>query len=67
MVVDTSAIIAILAGEPEAVPFAEAIDHAQTVSISAASYVECGIVVDRNGNALMSRRFEDLIRMDASR
>jgi ribonuclease VapC len=47
MVIDTSAIIAILAGEPEKDTFLEHIVSAPEALLSAASYVETGIVVER--------------------
>src|SRR4051812_46092078 len=62
MVVDTSALIAILAGEPQAESFARAIDQADIVRLSAASYVECAAVVDASRNALLSRRLDDLLK-----
>jgi len=47
MVIDTSALIALIAGEPEAETFLEAITEAPSASLSAASYVEAGIVLER--------------------
>jgi ribonuclease VapC len=46
MVIDTSAIIAILFGEPEAATFAEAIERDAVRLISAASVLEAAIVVE---------------------
>ena len=46
MVVDTSALIAILFGEPEAEIFAEAIERDAVRLISAASVLEAAIVVE---------------------
>ena len=46
MVIDTSAIIAILFGEPEAERFAEAIEQDPTRLMSAASVLETAIVVE---------------------
>jgi len=50
IVVDTSAVLAILLLEPEAARFAAAIEQAESVRISAASYLEAAIFVDRNGD-----------------
>lgn len=50
MIVDTSALLAVLLLEPEAERFAAAIEQAETVRISAASYLETAIYVDRNGD-----------------
>ena len=46
MVIDTSAIMAILKAEPEAQRLADAIDEADTRLMSAASLVEAGIVAE---------------------
>jgi len=46
MVIDTSAIVAILFGEPEAERFAEAIEQDPTRLMSAASVLETAIVVE---------------------
>ena len=46
MVIDTSAIIAILLAEPEAVRLANAIEHASPRSVSAASLLEASLVIE---------------------
>ena len=46
MVIDTSAVVAILFGEPEAESFAEAIAHDPVRLMSAASVLEAAIVVE---------------------
>jgi uncharacterized protein with PIN domain len=48
MIVDTSALLAVLLDEPEAQRFASAMESAPVLRISAASYVEAAIYVDRN-------------------
>jgi ribonuclease VapC len=50
MIVDTSALLAVLLLEPEAEQFAEAMEQSETLRISAASYLEAAIYVDRNGD-----------------
>ena len=45
MVIDTSAIVAILLGEPEDAAFAKAITTASTRVMSAVSWVECSMVM----------------------
>jgi ribonuclease VapC len=62
MILDASAIIAILCDEPEAVEFAEAIEEAAERRISAVNYVEAAVVVDGSRDPVASRRFDDLIR-----
>lgn len=52
MVIDTSALIAMLIGEPEAEPFAYAIAGDARRLLSAASALEAGLVIEgRNGPA----------------
>lgn len=62
MIIDTSAIIAILRDEPEAPSFANAIAGAATRRISAVNYVEAGAVIDASRDPVASRRFDDLFR-----
>jgi ribonuclease VapC len=61
MIVDSSALIAILRDEPEAAACAAAIDHAGVRRISAASYLEASIVIDGSRDPIASRRFDELI------
>ncbi len=62
MIIDTSALIAILRDEPEAPACAEAIENATTRRISAANFVEAAIVIDGSRDPIASRRFDDLVR-----
>ncbi len=62
MIVDTSALIAILRGEPDARSYAEAIAGAAIRRISAVNYVEAAAVIDANRDPIASRRFDDLLR-----
>ena len=61
MIIDTSAIIAILRSEPDAARFAKAIERAARRTISAATYVEVGAVIDRAGDPVASRRVDELL------
>ena len=63
MIVDTSAVIAILRGEPQAEQLAEAVLAAGGASMSAASYVEAAAVVDRVGDPVLSRRLDELLEV----
>lgn len=63
MIVDSSAVVAILRAESEAARFSEAIDSAQPCHISAVSYVEAAIIIDRAGDAIARRRFDDFFRV----
>ena len=62
MIIDTSALIAILRGEPEAIACARAIEVAASRRISAANFVETAIVIDGSRDPIASRRFDDLVR-----
>lgn len=63
MIIDASAIIAILRDEPEARSFANAIAAAKARRISAVNYVEAAVVIDGSRNPIASRRFDDLFRV----
>jgi ribonuclease VapC len=62
MILDTSAIIAILRNETEARVFAKAIEEAAHRRISAVNYVEAAAVIDGSRDPIASRRFDDLLR-----
>lgn len=61
MIVDTSALIAVLAHEPERATFTQAIVQAESARISAANYLETAIVVDGRADPVLSRRLDELI------
>jgi ribonuclease VapC len=61
VIIDTSALIAILRDEPEAAACAKAIEAATHRRISAANFVETAIVVDGSRDPIASRRFDDLV------
>jgi ribonuclease VapC len=57
MIVDTSAVIAMLFGEPEAASFAHAINASPNRRISAASWMEAALVAD-NRSDLAAAEFD---------
>jgi ribonuclease VapC len=61
MIVDTSALIAILRDEPEAAACAEAIEAAPHRRMSAANFIQAAIVIDGSRDPVASRRFDDLV------
>lgn len=61
MIIDTSAIVAILRQEPEARRFAEAIEAAAGRRISATTYVEIGAVIDGGRDPVASRLVDELL------
>ena len=62
MILDTSALIAILRDEPDALSYATAIANANVRRISAVTYVEAAAVIDGSRDPIASRRFDDLLR-----
>jgi ribonuclease VapC len=62
MIVDTSAIVAILRDEPEARSFADAIAGADSRRVSAVNFVEAAAVIDAGRNPVTSRRFDDFFK-----
>jgi ribonuclease VapC len=73
MVIDTSALLAILQGEPPRDALIGAIDAAQTRSLSTATFVECSIVVSsrygpegvRDLDHLVTKAEIELVPVDA--
>jgi ribonuclease VapC len=62
MIVDTSALIAILKAEDDAAVYAQAIATAEARRLSAASYFECGIVLDSQRDPIISRALDELVQ-----
>jgi ribonuclease VapC len=61
MIVDSSALIAIVLKEPEAHAYTEALFGAVSPRMSAATYLECAIVIDGKRDPIASRRFDELL------
>jgi ribonuclease VapC len=61
MIVDTSALVAILRAEPDAARYATAIAADEDPRISAVNFVEAAVVVDGGRDPIASRRFDELI------
>jgi ribonuclease VapC len=61
MILDTSALIAILRDEPEAAEFENLLESSPTNKISAANYVEVACVIDSIRDPVVSRRLDDLL------
>lgn len=61
MIIDTSALIAILRDESDASAYAQAIEDASERRISAANWLEAAIVIDGSREPIASRRFDDLV------
>jgi len=62
MIVDTSALIAVLRAEPDATRFAEALaTRGEAKRLSAANYLEAAIVIDGSRDPIASRRLDEVI------
>jgi len=61
MIVDSSALIAILRQENDAAVFAKALETASTRRISAGTYIETALVIDGSRNPVSSRALDDLL------
>jgi len=62
MIVDSSAVVAILRAEPERIACANAIEAAAFRRISAVSYVEAAAVIEGKRNLIASYDFNDFFR-----
>jgi ribonuclease VapC len=62
MIIDTSALVAILRDEPEAEICARAIESAAARRLSAVNFVETAVVIDGSRDPIASRRFDELLR-----
>jgi len=63
MIVDTSAIVAVLRDEPDASSYAQALGAAENSRVSAVNFVEAAAVIDASRNPIASRRFDDFCRV----
>lgn len=62
MIVDTSAVLAILFDEPEAATYAQALSEADSLRMSAVNFVEAAIAVEVETRYLGSRQFDAFFR-----
>jgi ribonuclease VapC len=62
MIIDMSALIAILRGESDARDCALAIESSRNRRLSDANFVETALVIDGSRDPIASRRFDDLIK-----
>lgn len=61
MIIDSSALIAILQGEPEAQAFADALEAAESIHLSVGTLLEASIVADGYRNPKLSARFDEIV------
>jgi ribonuclease VapC len=58
MIVDTSALIAMLRVEPEALSCARAIENSAVRRVSTANLLEAAVIIDASRDPIASRRFD---------
>ena len=63
MIIDTSALLAILRAEDDASDMALAIERAPARRISTANYLETAVVIDASRDPIASRRFDELVEI----
>ena len=61
MIVDTSAVVAVLADEDDAHAFASALARAGRSTLSTGTYLECAIVFDNNSDPLVGRGLDQFL------
>lgn len=61
MIVDSSAVMAVLLDESESGEILDVVAAAESVLMSEGTFIELGIVVDRRENPVLSRRLDQLL------
>lgn len=61
MIIDSSAVIALLRKEPDHVRYRRAIAESRACRMSTATYLETAIIADRDQSPLLSREFDRVI------
>jgi ribonuclease VapC len=61
VIIDSSALVAILLNEEDGEELSVVLDGPEVVRMSAASYLETSIVIDRYRDAALSTSFDDMI------
>jgi ribonuclease VapC len=61
VIVDSSAIVAIVAGESSGPRYAETIIGAPSATISAANFLEVAIVIDNRNDPVIRARFDEVV------
>ena len=61
MIVDSSAVMAVLLDEPESERIQDVVASTESVQMSEGTFIELGIVIDRRDNPVLSRRLDQLL------
>lgn len=62
MIIDSSAILSILTLEDDALVFADAMEMAESLKMSAATFLEASMVIDAKRSATLSWKFDDFLQ-----
>lgn len=62
MIIDSSAIVAIVKKEEDARTFTDALEAAVDCKISAATFLEAAIVIDAKRDPVISRHYDEILR-----
>ena len=62
MILDSSAVVAIVRQEPDAEIFARALEAEPSCKMSAANFLEAAIVLDSRRDATQGRRYDEILR-----
>jgi ribonuclease VapC len=63
VIIDTSALLAILRAEPEARSCADAIERSSARRISAGTFLEAAVVIDASRDPIASRRLDEFMEV----
>jgi ribonuclease VapC len=63
LIVDTSALLAVMLEEDDSDRFLDAITFAESASISAVSHFEAAMIIERRSDGVASKRFDDIERL----
>jgi ribonuclease VapC len=61
VIIDTSAVIAVLRAESDAAVYAKAIEGSMARRMSAANFLEAAVVIDASRDPVASRRFDEFV------
>jgi ribonuclease VapC len=61
MIIDSSALVAVIKREPDWMALSDCMKVADSLRMSAASYLETAVVLDGRRNAVMSAQLDDVI------
>jgi ribonuclease VapC len=62
VIIDTSAVVAVLLAEPDSAELVARIAHAEHTAISAVNWFEAGILLDHRGDATARNGFEEFFQ-----